>query len=68
MDTTMDMIWALALLVAISFFLMVLFVDMAWKNCSKHIYEIINLIEALSRNNVKMRRQIEQIKEKQDGQ
>jgi uncharacterized protein YoxC len=64
----MDMTWVLALLVTIAFFLMVLFVDMAWKNCSKHIYEIINLIEALSRNNVKMRRQIEQIKEKQNGQ
>jgi hypothetical protein len=37
----MDMIWVLALLVTIAFFLMVLFVDMAWKNCSKHIYEII---------------------------
>jgi hypothetical protein len=39
MDTTMDMTWVLALLVTIAFFLMVLFVDMAWKNCSKHIYE-----------------------------
>jgi hypothetical protein len=64
----MDTIWALLILATIAFFVTGLFINSSLRNTNRHVYETISLIEILSRKNEKMRKTIEQIKEKQDGQ
>lgn len=59
----MDMIWVLALLVTIA-----LFVYISLSNFNRRINEIISINQMLSRSNERMRRQIKQLEEKQDGQ